>query len=71
MTPTQQAEWYLQTAVDNFNDATLTGRQQTIAIGLQQMAAGMKQMSVGLRATYKKLEDLEALIKRPGGPSVR
>ncbi len=71
MTPTQQAESYLQTAIDNFYNASLTGRQQTVAPGLQQMAAAMKQMSVGLRATYQKLEELEALIKRPGGPTVR
>jgi hypothetical protein len=35
---------------------------------LGNLALGLINMSIGLRATYKKLEEVEAQLKRQGGP---
>jgi len=33
---------------------------------LHKLAAGLEQMAIGLRATYMKLDEIEALIKGSG-----
>ena len=65
MGPTQNAEYFLDMAIDHFYRATQGGEVTQIATGLQQMAAAMQSISVGLRATYQKLEAVETLLNRP------
>lgn len=43
----------------------------TIGMGLSSIAVGLKDLSIGLRATYQKLEEIEALLKRQNGPPFR
>jgi hypothetical protein len=62
MTPTQQAESLFQRANLMF---ILEPPQPDLGLG--ELAEGLKHMAVALRATYMKLEELEALIKRQPG----
>ena len=69
--PTEQAEAKLFSAQRNFEIALGRGEQFHISmmlIGLGQLAEGLRATNKGLRATYVKLEEVEALIKRQGGP---
>ena len=73
MTPTQQAEWFLDGSVTNFRNAKANNSIYLIALGLEQMAQGMLGIAVGLRAVYQKLDALEASTKKTNGsfPMVR
>ncbi len=65
MKPTEDAERILALA---WNDAQLYGITNFEQVGraLGNLALGLIQTNVGLRATYIKLEQVEALIKRQG-----
>lgn len=67
MKPTEDAERILKLV---WNDAQLHGITNFEQTGraLGNLALGLMQMNVGLRATYIKLEQIEALIKRQGQP---
>lgn len=73
MTPTQQAEFFLDGSVTNFRNAKNNESIYLIALGLEQMAQGMQGMAVGLRAVYQKLEAIERSVKKTNGsfPMVR
>ena len=64
VTPTHKAQGLFDVASLNFERM----KDQTgLSLGLTQMVRGLKELSVGLRATYIKLEQIEALLKREGG----
>jgi hypothetical protein len=66
-TPTQSAEGHFRQVTDAATRLYMgnTSKESTaLGIGLSHLAQGLADLSVGLRATYKKLEELEALIKR-------
>lgn len=70
MKPTVNAESKFDGAIYNFNfvqQGNDVNNALSIALGLKMMAHGLKAMNVGLRATYAKLEEIEAQIKRQGG----
>ena len=67
MTPTQQAEWFLDGSVTNFRNAKANNSIYLIALGLEQMAQGMLGIAVGLRAVYQKLDALETSTKKTNG----
>lgn len=62
MSPTQQAEMHFGRANANF---VLHPPHQDLGLG--DLADGLKQWAVAIRATYMKLEQLQALIKRQPG----
>ena len=68
MTPTQQAEFFLDGSVTNFRNAKANNSIYLIALGLEQLAQGMQGVAVGLRAVYQRVDALEASLKRPPHP---
>lgn len=70
MKPTVDAESKLNGAIYNFSfvqAGNAVNNALSIALGLKMLAYGLKSMNVGLRATYAKLEDIEAQLTRQNG----
>jgi hypothetical protein len=44
------------------------GEPERVATSLAMMAQGLESLTIGLRATYMKLEEIEALLKKQNLP---
>jgi hypothetical protein len=63
--PTELAEHLFGLAWSQANEIT---DFEHVGRVLGNLALGLTNLSVGLRATYQKLEEVEAQIKRQSGP---
>lgn len=63
--PTELAEHLFGIAQSQANEIT---DFEHVGRVLGNLALGLINMSIGLRATYKKLEEVEAQLKRQAGP---
>jgi len=69
-TPTRSAEGHFRQVTEIAPRLYMgnTSKEFTaLGMGLSHLAQGLADLSVGLRATYQKLEEIEALIKPQGG----
>jgi hypothetical protein len=70
-TPTAEAELGFKAAQHSFMGANMANKgsdTEQMAWGLAQLATALGHLAIGVRATYIKLEQVEALIKNPGRP---
>jgi hypothetical protein len=66
--PTREAEAACNTAYQFFYPIYTGGKSgdlANLAMGLSQLANGIRHLSVGVRATYKKLEEIEKRLNMP------
>jgi hypothetical protein len=47
---------------------SLNGEPENVRTCLAMMSQGLESLSIGLRATYMKLEEIEALLKKQNSP---
>ena len=69
-TPTAEAEFGFKVAQHSFMGASMGNKgsdTEQMAWGLVQLAAALGHLAIGVRATYIKLEQVEALIKKQRG----
>jgi hypothetical protein len=76
VSPTRAAELNFQKAGTAFVQVYAVGEGQLsdlklLAGGLMDTVKGLQDLSAGLRATYQKLEEIEKLMKSPGGSPFR
>jgi hypothetical protein len=71
-TPTAEAQLGFKAAQHSFMGASMANKgnnTEQLAWGLVQLASALDHLAVGVRATYIKLEQVEALIKKQKGRS--
>jgi hypothetical protein len=64
--PTDMARMQFRGA---WNSIVVTkGEPERVRTCLAMLALGLEQLSIGVRATYMKLEEIEALLKKQNSP---
>ena len=78
MKPTEAAEKHFNYALQaaklvalGANKDTLSPKEEALvaynqAVGLAAMSRGLAELSIGVRACYNLLEEVKALLERPG-----